>query len=232
MSAIAQSGWASAAEGGLRSPDAQVRRLSETEILSRVREAFLQHGFDAISMGELAKAAGLSRRGFYYRYASKDAVYRSMIRWQNEESLIRGLEAGRLVRAEGGTPVDVFTEIMNIRFGVTRRMVESSPHAVELNAVAFAKCRDIAIDVAIRFQEDMASLIESLVDEDVLQLRRGFSAADIAQILAYGARGVNQALPPAPVDTLPKRYRQLCEAVLLGATIPVPRPRPTNRNIG
>lgn len=202
-----------------------VRRLPEGELLSRLREAFLQHGYDALSMERLAAAAGLSRRALYYHYANKEAAYRAMIRWQNEDSLTRGAEAGRRVRAAGGTPVDIVAAIVNERFGVTRRMVESSPHAVELNAVAFATCRDIAIDVAIRFQKDLADLITSLVDDGALRLRPGFSASGIAEILAHGARGVNQALPPPPVEAFAGLYRQMCDAVLFGAGVLPPEPR-------
>lgn len=192
----------------------------------RLREAFLQHGFESLSMVDLAQAAGLSRRALYYQYPNKDAVYRAMIRWQNDESMIKGLEAGQLIRTAGGTPVDIFAEIINIRFGVSRRMVESSPHAVELNAVAFAKCRDIAIDVAIRFQKDLADLITSLVEEGAMRLRPSFSATDVADMLAYAARGVNQALPPAPIGSFAKRYRQMCEAILFGVAVHKSKSRP------
>lgn len=198
-----------------------MRRLTEAELLSRLRSVFLQHGFAAVSMGQLAQAAGLSRRALYYHYNSTESAYRAMIRWMNDQSMLRGLEAGRMVREAGGTPVDIFSEILDVRFGETRRMVESSPHGVELNAVAFATCRDIAIDVAIRFQRDLADLVVSLVNQGAMRLRPSFSAADIAQTLAYGARGVNQALPPVPVETLARRYRQICEAVLFGSAVRV-----------
>lgn len=218
--------------GWLRTPDVAMKRSTEAKILSRLREAFLQHGFKALSMAELAQAAGFSRRALYYRYPNKEAAYRAMIRWQNEDFMAKGIEAGSRVRAAGGTPVDIFSEILDVRFGVTRRMVESSPHSVELNAVAFAICRDIAIDVAIRFQHDLASLIASLVDEGVMRLRPTFSAALIAEILSYGARGVNQALPPVPVETLAQRYHHMCAAVLLGASVQAPKPRPKRRTVG
>lgn len=196
-----------------------VKRSSEAEILSRLREAFLAGGYGALSMADLAEAAGLSRRALYYRFPSKEAAYRAMIRWQNEDSLRTGFEAGRRVRDAGGTPVDVVAAIVNARFGETRRMVESSAHSVELNAVAFATCRDIAIDVAVRFQNELADLLASLVREGAMSLRPGFSTLEIAELMAHGARGVNYALPPVPVAAFADQYRRMCEAVLFGAAI-------------
>lgn len=196
-----------------------------------MRQAFLKHGYEAVSMTELARAANLSRRALYYHYPNKEAVYRAMIRWGNEQSMLKGMEAGRAIWEAGGSPVDIFAEILDVRFGETRRMVESSPHSVELNAVAFVKCRDIAIDVAIRFQRDLASVVTSLVEEGAMQLRPTFSAADIAETLAYGARGVNQALPPAPIETFAERYRRMCTAVLFGAAVEKIKPRPRSRTM-
>ena len=204
-------------------PRGAIRR--DAEVLVRTRDAFLQHGFEALSMIELARAIGISRRSLYNRFPNKEAAYRALIRWLNEQSMQKGREAGRVVRESGGTPVDIISEIIDVRFGETRRMVESSPHAVELNAVAFAKCRDIAIDVAARFQQDLIEVLTSLVDEGTIRLRPSFSAADIAEALAYGARGVNQALPPVTIETLGARYRRMCEAILFGAAVQPPTRR-------
>lgn len=206
-----------------------MKRLAETEIMLRLRQSFLQQTFEALAMEDLAGAVGMSRHALYYRFPNKEAAYRSMIRWLNEDALAKGLEVGQRVRDAGGDPIDIFSEILDVCFGVSRRMVESSPHSEELNAVAFATCRDIAIDVAIRFQRDLSDLIGTLVDEGIMRLRPTFSAATTAQILAYGARGVNQALPPAPPETLAMRYRQMCEAVLFGAAVQMRKPKPRSQ---
>ena len=209
------------------------KRSSEAEILSRLWQAFLDDGYGALSMANLAEAAGLSRRALYYRFPSKEAAYRAVIRWQNEDSLSTGFEAGRRVRGAGGTPADIVAAIVNARFGETRRMVESSAYSVELNAVAFATCRDIAIDVAIRFQNELADLLASLVDEGAMSLRPSFSTLEIAQILSHGARGVNYALPPVPVEAYAEQYRRMCEVVLFGAaTVEHPHARRRGRACG
>ena len=48
---------------------------------------------------------------------------------------------------------------------------------------------------------------------------RGITARDLAQMLADGARGVNQSLPPLPVDRLPERYRRMFAVILGGCVV-------------
>jgi hypothetical protein len=78
-------------------------------------------------------------------------------------------------------------------------------------------CRDIMIDAAIAFQEELARLVESFVEEGEFRLKEGVSPGDVAQLLANGARGVNQGLPPPPTADLRERYYQMSRAVLFGS---------------
>jgi hypothetical protein len=54
----------------------------------------------------------------------------------------------------------------------------------------------------------------------MLRLRDGVTHADLAQLLADGARGVNQSLPPLPAADLPERYRVMFAAILFGSIKP------------
>jgi hypothetical protein len=50
-----------------------------------------------------------------------------------------------------------------------------------------------------------------------LRLRPGFTAEQLAQAIANGARGVNQRLPPVQPKDLAKRYREMCGFILRGS---------------
>ena len=202
-------------------------------LLESVRRAFHANGFAALTMEEMAGECSLTRRSLYNYFHSKGDAFRVYIDYNNGRAIKLGFEAGASVKAEGGDAVDIMTAIMNVRYGDTRRSVETSPHLVELNAVAFSLCRDIMITYASRFHEELGALIVALGDEGYLKLRDDFPPEAVAQALANGARGVNQTLPPAPLETLEQRYRDMCRAVLFGAVGPAgdttkrkPRRRP------
>ncbi|WP_164738525.1 TetR/AcrR family transcriptional regulator [Aquabacter cavernae] len=187
----------------------------------QVSQAFLRHGYGKLTMVELAKECGFTRRALYYYFNSKEEAYRATVRHGNAQGIQLGFEAGERIRRDGGSAVEIISEIMNIRYGTTRRIVQSSPHTVELNAVAFMTSRDIMIEFAISFQDDLERLIISLAEDGLLRLTGALSPKQIAQALADGARGVNQALPPPPLADLSERYRLMCQTILFGsATAP------------
>ncbi|MDB5636447.1 MAG: hypothetical protein JWP51_1355 [Bradyrhizobium sp.] len=194
------------------------------DLLQRVNQAFLDYGYSGLSMVVMAKGCGFTQRALYYYFNNKEDAFRAMIQYRNEQAIELGLEAGKAVRAKGGSALDILAEILDIRYGETRRRVMRSPHTVELNAEAFKRCRDNMIQSAIAFQAELEKLILDLQNSRMLKLNGRFTAAEIAQGLADGGRAVNQALPPIEAEDFKGRYRQMCEMVLCGSvTIPPPK---------
>jgi AcrR family transcriptional regulator len=189
------------------------------ELLRRINQAFLDHGYSGLSMVVLAKACGFTQRALYYYFGNKEEAFRAIIQHRNDEAVELGRAAGKAVRAQDGSALDILTEILDIRYGETRRRVMRSPHTVELNAEAFKRCRDLMIQSAIAFQAELAELIVDLDASRLLKLNDRFSAAEIAQGLADGGRAVNQSLPPIGSDKFKGRYRQMCEMVLYGCAV-------------
>lgn len=203
------------------------------ELMARVRQAFLDFGYGELSMVGMARACGFTRRALYNYFSSKEEAFRASIRYENEEAILSGLAAGQRVRRHGGSALDILAEIMNVRYGFTRRSLNVSPHTVELNAEAFRRCRDIMIEVAVGFQREIETLIVDLDAEGMLRLNGAFTPAQMAQMLADGARAVNQGLPPIPSEELAGRYRAMCQGLLYGmAEQPVAAARPTSRHAG
>ena len=67
----------------------------------------------------------------------------------------------------------------------------------------------------------MVTVLRQLGEKARGRLRPGpcITAGDLAQMLADGARGVNQSLPPLPVDRLPERYRRMFAVILRGCVV-------------
>jgi AcrR family transcriptional regulator len=186
------------------------------DLLQRVNQAFLDYGYSGLSMVTMAKACGFTQRALYYYFSNKEDAFRSMIQYRNDEAVALARDAGKAMRAKGGSALDIIAEILDIRYGNTRRRVIPSPHTVELNAEAFKRCRDNMIQSAIAFQAELEALIVDLERSRMLKLNGRFTPAQIAQALADGGRAVNQALPPIAAADLSGRYRQMCEMVLYG----------------
>ena len=199
------------------------------DLLQRVGQAFLDHGYSGLSMVTMAKSCGFTQRALYYYFSNKEDAFRAMIQYRNDEAMGLAREAGKAMRAKGGSALDIIAEILDVRYGGTRRRVNRSPHMVELNAEVFKRCRDIVIQVAITFQAELEALIVDLEKRRMLTLNGRFTAAQIAQGLADGGRAVNQALPVIADEDYKGRYRHACEMVLYGcATMPKPNPSKPN----
>jgi len=194
------------------------------DLLKQVNQAFLDHGYSGLSMVGLARICGFTQRALYYYFSNKEEAFRAMIAFRQAESVELGMEAGRATRARGGSALDILTDVLDVRYGDTRRRVTRSPHSVELNAEAFMRCRDLMVHSAISFQGDLETLIVELQKSRLLKLNGRFTTAQIAQALADGGRAVNQALPPISSAGFYDRYRQMCEMVLYGfAVLPARR---------
>lgn len=188
------------------------------DLMLRVRDAFLDQGYDRLTMVELARACAFTRRALYHYFNSKESAYRAMLRHFNDVAIADGLAAGAAVRLRQGSALDVLAETLDIRYGDTRRRLNGSAYALELNAEAFRRARDIMIEVAIAFHVELERLIRELIADGSLTLRPDMSVATLAQLLTDAARGVNQSLPPIASEDYGWRYRQMVAAILFGAS--------------
>jgi TetR/AcrR family transcriptional regulator of autoinduction and epiphytic fitness len=71
------------------------RNGSREAIVAAAERLFLERGFGAVSMDELAAAAGVARRTLYNQFASKEEIFREMllrVAGQLEDALPPGIE--------------------------------------------------------------------------------------------------------------------------------------------
>jgi AcrR family transcriptional regulator len=190
-------------------------------VTARVQEAILRYGYSALTMSVLAQACGLTRRGLYHHFSNKDDAFRAALWFENLRRLEDGTRAAREVLESGGNTLDVVAALLDVRFGVTRRMLAQSPHAKEINDVAFLIAEDMMMYVAARINEILTELLKELVVLKRLHINDGVTSEYLASLLTDGARGVNQARPPIPSEKLAQRYRDMSAAILFGcATVP------------
>lgn len=185
-----------------------------------LEKAFLDYGYEHLTMSAIASICGLTRRALYHHFSSKEEAFRFVLRYLNDLWVRASLDAGRELLDGGADPTEIVGTMMDVRYGETRRKLAQSPHAAEINDQAFRRALDIMIEVARTFQDELASLLAEMEDQDLIRRKPETSLDELAQLLCDGARGVNQARPPIPPAELAGRYRRMCQAVLYGSVDP------------
>lgn len=188
------------------------------KLIERLRLAFRAHGYERVTMATLADACDVTRRTLYNHFHSKEDAFRGMLQWLHVREITEGLAAGREVIDAGGSVLDALVAVMETRYAVTRRGLETSPHAIEINYTAFRRFNDVISASAVSFQAELTRFLEELVAEGRLRLRPDITPAELTQLLADGARGVNQSLPAKPAVGLPGRYRAMYAVILRGVS--------------
>ena len=190
------------------------------KVVQRARDAFLREGYSRLTMTVLADACGLTRRGLYKHFKSKEDIFRATLRFQNAEAFEAGEWAAKKELARGGSALDVVTAWLDTRFGETRRSIVRSPYGAEVNTMAFELGSDVMLEVSKESNARVTELLDTLCARKMLRLRNGVTSADAALLIADGARGVNQQRPAIPVSELAPRYRRIAEAILYGCAEP------------
>ncbi len=190
--------------------------VTRAELASGVERAFLDYGYQYLTMTALADAIDVTRRTVYNYFRSKEEAFRFLIEDANARAVEAGMAAGRAGLDQGQDLVEILATVLDVRYGDNRRRLAKSPHAVEINDQAFRRCRDLMIASAVAFQAELAAFIRELQAHRPLQLKPEVDADVLAQLLADGARGTNQSLPPTDPETLKLRYRAMVGAILYG----------------
>lgn len=190
--------------------------VTRAELVSRLERAFLDHGYAHLTMITIAETVDVTRRTLYNYFSNKEDAFRFLIEHANANAVEAGMAAGRVALAEGRGAVEILATLLDVRYGNTRRRLAKSPHAIEINDQAFRRCRDLMIGSAIAFQAELAAFIVELEQRGILRVRSDVTPEDLAQLLADGARGTNQSLPPIAPERLHLRYRSMVQALLNG----------------
>ncbi len=189
---------------------------AKLRILHQIRKMLLAEGYYALTMTGIAKNCGLTRRALYHHFHSKEEMLRAMLVLNSIEARDAADWAAQKAIARGGSALDILTDWLDSRYGTTRRLLAGSPGGEDLNRAAFSIANDMLIEVSRETHARLTELLEDLSRRGKLALKPGRTAAELAEIIADGARGVNQQRPPVPPAQIMRRYRRITEAILHG----------------
>lgn len=100
-------------------PEEALDGAKRRQILDGARAVFLEKGFDAASMGEIARAAGVSKGTLYVYFESKETLFGALVKRQC------GLTAERLFELDADNH-DVREVLYRLGLSFVEAMVESS----------------------------------------------------------------------------------------------------------
>lgn len=143
--------------------DAKARRSdSRAAIVGAAERLFLDRGFGAVSMDELAGAAGVARRTLYNQFANKEEIFREMLHrvsGQIESALPPGIEtqgdAETVLRRVAHRILDLHKNTAFLGFA---RMVAADSRQFPWIAEAFAAVMDPQAERFARYLAHLTTL--------------------------------------------------------------------------
>jgi AcrR family transcriptional regulator len=165
----------------LRTPRARYRDALRRQILDAAREAFVQHGYEEVSMRRLAEKVGCSHGNLYLHFKDKEALFDSLV----EESFGQFTEGLRKVpaTAQRGDPVEFLRKAGRayVSFGIANASVYE---------FAFMLRRPGLHRTGVAY-ERMRSLVQRCIDE---QRFRRMDVDAASQALWAAAHGITSLL--------------------------------------
>lgn len=159
-------------------------------ILKAAEAVFARHGFRQTAMAMVAEHAGLTRQALYHHFASKEALFATLVDALQEEALA----SAKAAAARGGQ--DVAETVYRIMLAHHKSFVASvagSPFAAELIDEGNKRCAQAVAAHARRFHQELEAAIAAQVRAGRFALRSGVSPRDLAEMATVAAKGVKAA---------------------------------------
>jgi AcrR family transcriptional regulator len=152
------------------------------KIVTEAGKVFLRYGFRRTTMGDLAKAAQMSRPALYLIFPSKEEVFLAVVKQfiaQNLEEVRRGIPRFKTAEQKLAFAFDVW-------FVRPFEMIQASPDASDIlesgSEIACGEMKQAKTD----FETIVTDILKPLVRE---QSKGKLPAAKIAEILCRAAHG-------------------------------------------
>lgn len=154
-------------------PRGRPRAFITDEVLDRVRTVFLEKGFAAASVDELAAAAGLNRPSLYAAFGDKEQLYIHTLRFYGQKS-VEGLDT---VLAGAGTIEQRLSKVYKLAID----LYTAPPHRPGCMIVGTAA-------VESPTHPKIAAVANELLVAIEKSLERAFAASDLAREPSPAAR--------------------------------------------
>ncbi|MBC8092779.1 MAG: TetR/AcrR family transcriptional regulator [Pseudonocardia sp.] len=175
---------------------ARIRRPSHGpgSLLEVAVGEFNTRGYDATSMEDLSRAAGITKSSFYHHFAGKEALLRAAL-----ERAIDGLFA--LLDSDGARTGTPLTRLRHIVRGQVEVLVTELPYVTLLLRVrGNTESERWALERRREFDAQIAALVREAVDAG--EIRVGVEPALAARLLSGLVNSVVEWARPGP-STLP-----------------------------
>jgi AcrR family transcriptional regulator len=158
------------------------------QILEAARGCMIARGYHASSIGDIARAAGLSKGGLYFHFPSKRDLFEALLREEFEASMgvLRGVN-------RGGQPLlEKLTEIgfYYLKLFVERNELARFRVVIGEMAVRDAEVRETLLEMNRAYQDEITDLIGRGAAEG--ELRGGLDARAVARLLIAMIDGLQE----------------------------------------
>ncbi len=187
-------------------------------ILDAAATIFARYGYRRASMDAVAAEAGLSRQGLYRHFAAKEALFAAVVEDINRGAEAAADEGAGSARAAGQSAAAVLSALIGGRFAFYAERVMGSPHAAELMEESHRLSAGIVQQGQRDFRDATIAAIEAEVKGKTLKLKRGMSAADLADLLIVATYGVKYGVPTPSAADMRRLIDQLCHVIVAGAS--------------
>lgn len=182
------------------------------KIICAARDAFFEQGYDAVSMDEIAKRAGVAKQTVYSHYASKDALFLAVA--EREWKSLRSVTP----IAQSTTPATAREGLRDM--GLQTLEVMLSPSALCLLRVTMAAAHRFPTlgksvhEALVRYRiARLEEIIREVIDTGALQANDPHTAAEHFNVLIRGQLFLHCLLDPNFTPSRDEMIEQVEQAV-------------------
>ena len=150
----------------------------EQRALAAAEDVFTRHGYARTTMGDIARAAGMSRPALYLLFPDKDAVF---------SRVVDGLDDRKHVEIE--TALD---GLVGLEARLSLACVKWGLHGVELAAVHpdAGDLFDLRFPAVRKVYARFETLVAGMIEQAVTASNVGATPDELARTLVFGMRGL------------------------------------------
>ncbi|MBV8036392.1 TetR/AcrR family transcriptional regulator [Roseateles sp.] len=156
-----------------------MRTDKEQQVIQAAYGVFFRYGFARTTMGDLAKAAGMSRPALYLVYPGKGEVFQAVVEWMSD-SLLASIESS--LKPDWSLERKL-THVLELSVAQPYEQVKANPDAQDLLAL------DSQMPALESAYGKLQAYLEGLLEGPMKQSGRKGSASDLARTLMSAMRG-------------------------------------------
>ena len=184
---------------------ARTEEISDTKshILTKSEQLFAQHGFDGVSMREIAEACDITKANIYYYFKDKESLYLQVL----ESDLLAMIAALRQAAQQEGT----CRARMSCIAATFRRLAEEKKPLIQMGMRHFGGAGDEMRGMFRRHRRQLVESIERVLSDGVEsgELRvvdiRSSALSFMGMIFVHIVKRTEEDLPPLAEAELTER---------------------------